>query len=270
MKKLIAGNGVKGAESFSGSCGFCDFSVLVKKGHEECGDSAFAWCGERIAAAGVFDGVSGEAGAAAASSAAAAAAMESLMKAEKADEKALKAAIIAANSATESGYTTAVILIVSPDGSFAVAGVGDSPAYSISAKGAVSLELPLGRAVGDGDSILKFLHFRSMVTSVLGRSGIDLALHSRSGRLRKGEMIILASDGLSDNLFFSVKDGYVSDTAGTADLKRILGEMRNPAAIAAKLAKTVSARLAKGKAEKKGSLLVPKNDDVAIAALRFK
>lgn len=270
MKKLIAGNSVRDAESFSGSAGFCDFSMLVKKGHGECGDSAFVCSGGKALAAGVFDGVSGEPGAAAASSAAAAAAMEFLLGAQKADEKTLRGAAMAANEATETGYTTAAILLVSADGAFAVGGVGDSPAYSISSGGQVDVEIPLARPVGDGDSILKFLHFRGMVLSALGRSEVGAELRTRSGKLKRGEAILLASDGLSDNLYFAVDDGYVSDTAGTADLKRLIGRARAPAAIVPKLAREVSARLAGGKAEEKGRMLVPKEDDLAMVALRFK
>ena len=43
MEKLIAGEKLSKKEDFTGKCTFCDFSVLVKKGHEECGDSAFIY-----------------------------------------------------------------------------------------------------------------------------------------------------------------------------------------------------------------------------------
>ncbi len=270
MKRLIAGTGVSASESCASAAHFCDFSAFVKKGHEECGDSAFVYCDREKFAAGVFDGVSGEPGAASASSQAAAAALESLANARKTDEKALEDAVAAANRAVNRGYTTAALVLVARDGSFAVAGVGDSPVYGINSKGGVEVELPLGRAVGDGDSVMKLLHFRNLVTSVLGRSGTDIAMHSRSGKLEKGEAFILASDGLSDNLFFGVKAGYVHDTAGTADLKSLVGRDRNPRAITRKLARTVAARLAGGRVEREGSLLVPKQDDLAIVALRFK
>lgn len=270
MKRLIAGTGVRASESCSAAAPFCDFSAFVKKGHEECGDSAFVYCDREKFAAGVFDGVSGEPGAASASSEAAAAALESLAKARKADENALEEAVAVANRAVDRGYTTAALVLVARDGSFAVAGVGDSPVYGITSKGGVDVELPLGRAAGDGDSVMKLLHFRNLVTSVLGRSGTDIAMHSRSGKLKKGEVLILASDGLSDNLFFGVKGGYVHDTAGAADLKSLLGRGRNPRAIIRTLARTVAARLAGGRVEKEGSMLVPKEDDLAIVALRFK
>lgn len=270
MKKLIAGSRVVDAETVSGSCGFCDFSAIVRKGHGECGDSAFVCCDDEKFAAGVFDGVSGEPGAASASSEAAAAALDSAVKAGKADENAVRDAISGANRAVRTGYTTAALALVAKNGSFAVGGVGDSPVYSISRKGEADLELPLGRAVGDGCSILKFLNFRSLVTSVLGHSGEELPIHVRSGRLRAGDLLVLASDGLFDNLFFATKDGYVSDSAGTADLLSLLGNEREPGAITSKLAAAVASRIAGGNREEKGRLLVPKEDDLAIVSLRFK
>lgn len=269
MKKLLAGLKIKDAVEAGGSGGFCEFSAFVKKGHEECGDSAFIYCDGGKFAAGVFDGVSGEAGAASASSDAAAAALDYLAKAEKADEKTLREAVVHANDAVKSGFTTAALALVMKDGSFVVAGVGDSPVYSMSKNGEIDTELPLGRAVGDNDSVLKFLNFRNLVTSALGRLEADMDLHMRSGKLEKGELLILASDGLSDNLSFTVAEGYVSDTAGTADLGKLLGKTRKPETIVKILAKAVAARLAKGQKAGGGRMLAPKQDDVAMVAFRF-
>jgi serine/threonine protein phosphatase PrpC len=92
----------------------------------------------------------------------------------------------------------------------------------------------------------------------------------RSGKLKKGEAILLASDGLLDNLRVKVHDGYVTDSSGTEDLARLVGRERDPEKISRLLMKEIVTRIKAGKKEKAGLMLVPKEDDIAIAALRFK
>lgn len=267
MERLIRGTKIGKSREFGGKCSFCDLFMYVKKGHEECGDSAFAYCDSKKAIVAVFDGVSGEAGAASASSAAASAALEFLKKHDKADEKVMKKALLHANEQIKEGLTTAVIAFLEKNGSVLVAGVGDSPVYGVS-KGKAVLELPPGRPVGDKDSIFKFLYFRNLVTSVLGPSGFDIHVNMRSGKLRKGEMLILASDGLSDNLYLKVHEGYIKDSSGSEDLSNLIAKKRKPEAIVKHLAKEVAKRISKGKKEEKGRILAPKIDDIAIAVLR--
>jgi serine/threonine protein phosphatase PrpC len=267
MERLIRGTKVGKSKEFGGECGFCDFFVYVKKGHEECGDSAFVYCDSEKAIVGVFDGVSGEAGAASASSVAAAAVLGFLKKHDKADEKVMKMALLHANKLIKEGLTTAVIAFLEKNGPVLLAGVGDSPVYGVS-KGKVVLELPLGRPVGNKDSIFKFLYFRNLVTSVLGPSGVDIHVNMRSGKLRKDEMLILATDGLSDNLYLKVKKGYLTDVSGSEDLSRLIAGKKKPEAIARHLAKVVERRISEGKKEEKGRVLVPKINDIAIAVLR--
>lgn len=267
MERLIRGTGVSNSKEFGGKGRFCEFFVYVKKGHEECGDSAFVYCDSRKAIVGIFDGVSGEAGAASASSVAASAILEHLKKQDKAEEKTIKKAILHANQKIEHGLTTAVIAFMEKNGSVVVAGVGDSPVYGVS-KGKAGLELPIGRPVGDKDSIFKFLYFRNLVSSVLGPSGIDIHVNMRSGRLRKGEMLILATDGLSDNLYLKVHEGYVTDSSGAEDLSKLIARKKKPETIVKHLMKEVLRRISRGKKEGKGRLLAPKIDDIAIAVLQ--
>ncbi len=270
MEKLIAGTKITASGTCSASTAFCDFSVTVKKGHEECGDSAFAYSDGKKAILAIFDGVSGEAGASSASSAASSAALKYLKALDRCDGKQMKEALMQAQLAVTAGYTTAIILFLEKNGSFMVAGVGDSPAYGISAKGETSLEIPLARMTNDDDSIFKFFYFRNIVTSVLGPSGQDVPIRMRSGKLKKGELILLASDGLSDNLWVKVRNGYVKDASGIGDLRELLGTERSPRKIVRLLLDETSRRIKAGKKERKGEMLVPKQDDVAIAALRFK
>lgn len=268
MERLMPGTRIKTSASVSGSSSFCEFFILVKKGHEECGDSAFAFCDEQKAVLGVFDGVSGEAGAASASSRAAEAALGYLKKLDKCSEEKMREAIALAGDAIEIGFTTALVLFVERNGSFVICSVGDSPAYGI-AKGKVELELPLARAVADKDSIFKFLHFRNLVTSILGPGGGEAKLHLRKGKLRRDEMFILASDGLSDNLWLKIKEGYVTDSSGSDDLKALVGKEKNPEKITKKLSSEIAKRIKAGRKEAKGALLEPKKDDIAIAVIRF-
>jgi len=268
MEKLIKGTGVKDSAGFSEKNAYCDFSAFVRKGHEECGDSAFIYCNEKKFIAGVFDGVSGEAGAAEASSRVAQAVMDFLKKEKKAGEDCMKGAMKEASLAIERGYTTATVLFMEKDGSFAIGSVGDSIAYGINTKGELGTEIPQSRLVGKDHSIFKYLYFRNIVTSVIGPSGSDIDLHILTGKLKKGEIIILATDGVSDNLYFKVKEGYVSDTSGTADLHDIVEKEREPNKIIKRISSEIIKRMASGKSEQADKMLVPKTDDIAIVAVR--
>lgn len=267
FEKLICGSELEGRAEAGGKTAFCEFFALVRKGHSECGDSAFVFADKDRIVAAVLDGVSGEPGAAMASSDAAKAILECLKTVKEPGESAVKEAMAKAHLAIRIGYTTATILHMSRDGKFIVASLGDSPAFSIDKAGKVALELKMARAVGDGDSILKFFHFRNMVTSVLG-SQTPLEISMRGGTLKGGEVLILASDGLSDNLYLEVKEGYVSDSSGTKDLSRIIGKLRSPGAIVKKLLKTTETRVRGERCEEPGRVLVPKVDDIAIIAVR--
>ncbi|HSB46516.1 MAG TPA: protein phosphatase 2C domain-containing protein [Candidatus Bilamarchaeum sp.] len=262
MERLIAG--VTDSGSASGKCRFGQFSVLVKKGHDDCGDSAFVFSDDDKVIIAVFDGVSGEAGAANASSEAAKAVLGSLRGETKIDAKKMEAALRSAAQKITFGLTTAAVAFIQKDGKFLVAGIGDSPVYGIS-KNEVSLELPLARAVKDGDAVFKYFYYRNLLTSAIGQdSSGELAI--RSGRLEKGEGILLASDGLSDNLYVIVKEGFVTDSSGCDDLRSLLKGKKSAESIVAFLAGEVAKRVSAGKIERPGSLLVPKEDDLSIAA----
>jgi serine/threonine protein phosphatase PrpC len=267
MEKLILGSEVADSESVSGKNKFSEFSVLVKKGHDDCGDSAFVYCDEDKTIIAVFDGVSGEAGAANASSQAAAAILGALKGESRMDAKKMEGALRDAQKKVTFGLTTAAVAFIRKSGSFVIAGVGDSPVYGIDKKGKISLELPLARAVKDGDAILKYFYYRNLLTSAIGPdSAGELAM--RSGKLEKGEALILASDGLSDNLFVKTKEGFVTDSSGTDDLAEIASGESSESIVTA-LAGEVAKRISVGRIEKKDSMLVPKADDLAIAALRM-
>ncbi len=269
MEKVIKGTEVPDTVTASGGNTFCECFCLVRKGHEECGDSAFVYADERKAIVAVFDGVSGEAGAAAASAVAAASILKDLSAGDRVSEKRMKDALSAAHGRISFGLTTAAVAFIERSGAFMVAAVGDSPIYSISSEGKTDLELPLARTVGDGASVLKFFYFRNLLTSAIGGGPQDFSVHIRKGKLKEGEVLILSSDGLSDNLYVEVSEGYVTDSSGRGDLASLVGGERSPEALVRGLAGEVSRRLAAGRVERPGSILVPKEDDLAIVAVRF-
>ncbi|MDD5171692.1 MAG: SpoIIE family protein phosphatase [Candidatus ainarchaeum sp.] len=268
MEKLILGTGVKGSKSAAGKTKFCDFSVTVKKCHEECGDSAFAYEDAQKLIIGILDGVSGEPGAASASSEAAIALLAFLKKYDKMNSTIMKEAFTHAQENVTTGFTTAAILFLQKNGSFVIAAAGDSPIYGIEKPGEISLELPISRPVGDNDSILKFFTLRNMVIGVLGPTGTDVHVNMASGTLCKGQVLVLASDGLTDNLYMDTSEGYVTDSSGKGDLLALIDKERKPAAIVRKLMAEIAKRLKAGRKERPNGLLVPKCDDIAIAVAR--
>lgn len=268
MERLLLGNGITEKASAWLESPICELHMLVRKGHGECGDSAFAYCDDERAIIAVFDGVSGEPGAANASSLAATHVIE-FLKSKPHDDKAIRDALIHASKEILKGYTTASVVSIQKDGSFIMATVGDSPVYGMDKTGELGLEIKPGRPVGKGDAIFKFMNFRTLVTSVLGPSEVDMEIQIKEGKISRGEIIILASDGLSDNLFVKVKEGYVEDASGSDDLKSLLGPLRDPKKIVEMLEEELSSRISRGNVEKPGLVLFPKPDDLAIIVLRW-
>ncbi len=264
----MLGTGVKASKNAAGKAGFCDFAIMVKKGHEECGDSAFAYEDGRKLIIAVLDGVSGEPGAAAASSEAAVALLAFLKKCDKATGTVMKEAFAHAQENVTAGFTTAAVIFLQKNGQFMIATVGDSPVYGIEKPGEISLELPISRPVGENDSILKFFQLRAYVTSVLGPSGTEVHINMASGNFTKGQVLILATDGLTDNLYMAVSEGYVTDPSGKKDLLELIGKEQKPQAMVKKLTAEIARRLKAGRKERPGGVLVPKKDDIAIAVVR--
>jgi serine/threonine protein phosphatase PrpC len=268
MENLLLGKRITQKASAGFESKICHIHALVMKGHGECGDSAFVYSDDERAIIAVFDGVSGEPDAAHASSLGATELLEFLKK-KPHDDKSIRDALIHASKQIIKGYTTASVISILKDGSFIMATVGDSPIYGMDKDGNLGLEIKPGRPVGKGDAIFKFMNFRTLVTSVLGPSEVDMEIQMKEGRISKGEILILASDGLSDNLFVKVKEGYVTDASGSDDLKELIGELKTPEKIVKRLEEELTARISTGKIEKPGEVLHPKPDDLAIIVLRW-
>ncbi|MBN1170349.1 protein phosphatase 2C domain-containing protein [Candidatus Micrarchaeota archaeon] len=264
---MILGAEVKTKKEMRFASDFGEIYALVRKGHEECGDSALVYADSEKVILAVFDGVSGEKGAAKASSDAAKSILESLKSICNPGDKEIHDAVSRASMDIREGFTTIAMAFISHDGSMVLASVGDSAIYSKSGK-KVALELPLGRAVAKGDSVLKFFGFRNFVTSVIGPANHEIEIKIADGKIKKGNVLILASDGLVDNLYVETKDGYVTDASGSGDLGEII-KSDSPKTIVKDLDNAIRERIKKGKIEEKGRILDPKTDDLCLIALRW-
>ena len=264
---MLFGNEIKTKKEAAVACEFADIYALVRKGHDECGDSAFAYADRDKVILAVFDGVSGERGAANASSVAAKSILDSLKSLKRAESEQIKIAISRASMEIDEGFTTVALAFLERNGSFLLASVGDSAIYSKSGK-EIALELPLGRPIGRGDSVLKFFGFRNLVTSVLGPTNFDIELRMAHGKIKKDDILILASDGLVDNLYVETKDGYVKDGTGCRDLGQII-KSSSPKTIVKTLDRIIQQRIKKGKIEEENRILDPKTDDVSLIAIRW-
>ncbi len=280
IERVLDGSKITDSKSFSFEFTPFSVSMLVKRGHEECGDSAFSYCDKEKLIIGVFDGVSGEPGASIASSDAARSVLKSLKTKNKAGEKDLLEALAKADCEIKKGYTTALVFFVErTSGEFVIANIGDSVAYTRDKNGDVALELPISRVVRNGDSVMRFFTYRNLVTSVLGKgnpnneaqlSGTqsespDVSICS--GKMGKGDFFILASDALPDNLHIKTKEGIVVDASGIDDLKSLIDGETEPEKIVKKLEAMLRMRIDKGRAERENEILVPKEDDLTIAVV---
>ncbi len=175
-------------------------------------DAIFTFFNNRIFAAGVFDGLGGKRNGESASREAAATllneieAFESSKKTDKFKWVLESAFLVAADRLDRYGdgrASTAVAFIAdNKTGEFAIASCGDSSAYLVSKKKA---ELLAGGFFGEGMEFEEFSLERRMVESALGSRfrRIDF----REGVLSKGDSLVLASDGLTNNL--EIKPGTI-------------------------------------------------------------
>ena len=270
---MLLGSSITSNDSFESKNSFCSFAAIVAKGHEECGDSAFVYSDDERAIFAVFDGVSGEKNSSNASAQAASICLEKLKKLAFPSESDLVATLSSVSDSISAGYTTAAILFLTKKGDFAIASVGDSPIYSVSKDYEISCELPIGRVVGEKDAVFKFIQYRNYVTSVLGKSGKDIQINTRIGKVEKGTSFILCSDGLSDNLYFESREGQVYDSEGLTDLfyliKESIEKNKSPKSIVDLLYSEILSRLSKGRDESGNKILVPKEDDISIIFVRL-
>jgi hypothetical protein len=178
-------------------------------------------------------------------------------------------------AAIRQGETTALLASVRNNGSFLITGAGDSLAYVVTSAGDVESGIRLDKSVGDGTPPDVFFATRNRICAsvesgrIWRKGGWKSPNHWR-GKLKKGEVLILASDGLSDNLGVKVQGGVIRDSAGTCDLAQLISKERSPDKIVRLLMAEIGLRLAAGLVSVGDTIIKPKKDDIAIVAIRFK
>jgi hypothetical protein len=266
----LLGNGIGDEERGSFSEPFADIAFDVRRGHETCGDSAFAFCDDKKAVIAVFDGVSGEPGAAEASSIAALAMLNHLKGKDSPTKNDMQESLVNAHANVIVGYTTAAVIVVEKTGRFICASVGDSTIYSYSKSGVVKLELQPMRVVGKGTPLDEFIFQRMVVPVALGLDA-DMQILIRDGKLEGGDSILVMTDAVMDNLKIKLKGGKVADTSGVEDLKLIIGDASGAAEVVKSIRDEIVRRMdARFDIREKDSALVSKLDDLAIVGLLFK
>ncbi len=241
----------------------------VRKGHTVCGDSAFIHADPHKVLFGVFDGVSGEAGADMASSQAARMLLNELGGLKTVNKKQIKDAFSKAHASITDGFTTALVVFVSSEGYFLAASVGDCTLYSIDKNGKLDLELGESRIVGKDDTIFRYLAFRNIVKSVMGWSSGGMEMEMIEGKLSEGEILIAASDAVKDNLKLKVSEYNVEDASGLGDLQKIMGSSGSVRTILEKIYETIIDRMGRSKKKRGGYLLAPKKDDLSLIVFKF-
>jgi hypothetical protein len=266
----LLGNRIGDEERGSFSEPFADIAYDVRRGHETCGDSAFAYCDDKKAVIAVFDGVSGEPGAAEASSIAALAILNHLKGKDSPTKNDMQESLVNAHANVIVGYTTASVAVVERGGRFICASVGDSTIYSLGKDGGMKLELQPMRTVGKGAPVDEFIFQRMVVPVALGLDA-DMQILMREGKLDDGDFLLVMTDAIMDNLKIKVKGGKVADTSGVEDLRLIIGDASGAANVVKSIRdETVRRMDARFDIREKDSVLVSKLDDLAIVGLLFK
>jgi serine/threonine protein phosphatase PrpC len=269
--KILGGTEITLSKKADTKSGFCKLAAAVRRAHDACGDSAFIHADENKAIFGVFDGVSGEAGADRASTLAAKTILKKLVETEKPGQKEIQKALETAHASVTDGLTTALVVVVLSNGTFISASVGDSTMHSIDQKGNFDIELYGSRVVGKGDTIFRFLAFRNVVKSVIGWHSGEFEVIMREGRLSPGEILIAASDALVDNLNMRVSQFNIEDASGADDLKKIISNQREPEKIRDMLFEEIKERISMDGKEirQDDMLLAPKKDDFSVVVFRY-
>ncbi len=248
-----------------------------------CEDVVFAAKKKGTLVLGVLDGVGGEAfGYVAAHTA-----MEGVLEAFcqyslTASKDSISFLVQRAYEAMEKGKTTLSLAIVEKSGRFACGAVGDSPVYLIKKDGA-SFLCGGGRDLESTPLLHTFLKKRFRLSACLSELW-NGKFEFYEGRLQKGDMLALMTDGVADNFAFKLNSKKspefdflkVTDIAGVEELGRILSGISKAGEAVNVLVELVRKRLKEldEKCEypydddfwyEDGYLIAPKEDDMAIA-----
>ena len=178
--------------------------------------------------------------------------------------------------------TTATLALILPDGSFDLVSVGDSPAYRLDKTPEYFFEPTIsntvaGLLIGSKDlDPLTYRGVRNVLTDTVEFSGIRGLVDEHFGVLSTGEILILASDGLSKNLSLPVDGkGKLVSLNGIEDLERFVFGCVDAKAIGELLVPTILKRMTLNfppygyrKVIRSGRVLLPSDDDLSVVILK--
>jgi serine/threonine protein phosphatase PrpC len=273
----------------------------VRKGikREECQDSAAVFTCEDFLAAGVFDGYAGLGGTLV-SEGVANHLVEVCLEKSKTLAKDLDAKALLLDAAgrladdTFPGNlgtfygSTGMVALVLPDGTFSLAAIADSAVYIVGQRSVkrmlnydTVLTHDLSYAPAIGMDLDQYSRCRNYVMNTIERSGAsNCHVETGTGTLRKGESIVLVSDGITKNLGIIVQKEksrmVAKDVGGCRDLRRIITGKRYD------IANTIMGEISRRRennCEKKeqarivvseNELLVLQDDDLSIVTISLK
>lgn len=266
----LLGTEIKKEKKGELSTKFADMAYTVRRMHDVCGDSAFIYEDSNKAILAVLDGVSGEEGAEQASSVAAVAILNHLKRIESPTKEDVQEALITGAANIVYGLTTALVVVLDKKGGFIAGSVGDSVLYSLDKKGILKLEILPMRIVGEGSPVFRFLMFRNMVPSVLGLPA-DMEIYLKQGTLDPGDMLLLMTDGITDNLKIKIEEKKIKDCSGIDDLKEIIGKESDITKIVKKIRREILRRMEdRVDIKEEEESLIIKPDDLAIIGINLR
>jgi len=287
---------------FSVSNKWSSVAALVRKGikREECQDTAAVFTCEDFLVAGVFDGYAGLGGTIVSDSMANHMIEICLEQGKRLagnpDAKALL--VNAAGRLADDTFppeltggfwgSTGMVALVLPDGTFSLAAIADSAVYVVGQRSVkrmlnydTVLTHDLSYAPAIGMDLDQYSRCRNYVMNTIERSGAsNCHVETGTGTLRKGESIVLVSDGITKNLGIIVQKEksrmVAKDVGGCRDLRRIIAGKRYGLAIA--IANEISARTekctVKGESARvtvsKNEVLAIQDDDISVVSISLK
>ncbi|MFH2106403.1 MAG: hypothetical protein ABII22_04025 [Candidatus Micrarchaeota archaeon] len=278
--------------SFSLSSDRVEIAAHIRKKGDpaktECQDSAIVIITPKNVVAGVFDGF-GPAGTFLSENAASIATR--LLRTDKVRcdplldvaQELSDLGLYASGNLNREGGTTAVLASVSDkDGGFCVNGAGDSAIYRQRLPNQISRLLNYffdnrGDRI-DEMIIQEYLsrrHFVSSIGTLSFQPPIAGRYECSGGMLDAGEVLLLASDGLTKNLTvrFNPETQKVIDVSGCRSLQHILNGMREPSAMVEAILRAINRRVNRLERRvhlcNKSTVLWPQDDDVALIAMKF-
>lgn len=240
-------------------------TYVKKSRYHRCGDSALFVIKKDYTLLGVLDGVSGAAFASLASTTA----LNTIKKyietnfSKQNPEELIKNAIYDANATIQQGATTAAIALILSNGSFYFANIGDSHLYLFS-HGCIKRLTKEERMT---TTLAAYSSARFVVLQCLG--GPIYSIDQGKGKLKKGDVLFAFTDGITDNLYIKTKGSKIIDTSGCKDLERLLSNKNKPKEIVQVLSKKIKQRMQQKKDQNLYKVLLPKEDDAAIAIYKY-